>query len=178
MANWIKKSVNTFSEKGGIFTFLRAQLSSQLASITDFGVTIILAKVADMYYVYSTFTGSVCGGIVNCIINYRWTFKAQGQNKKHIAIKYVMVWVCSILLNTSGTYALTELLGKIVWLRELLGTMFDDIFIVSKVIVSLLVGWIWNFNMQRLFVYKDRNYKKYLDKVYKTSDDRDSEKEG
>lgn len=164
MGDWIKKIVKTINEKGGIFMFLRAQFSSQLSSVTDFTVTIVLAKVFSLYYVYATFFGSVCGGIVNCIINYRWTFKAQGSKKRYVAIKYIMVWCGSIIFNTSGTYLLTELLGKVVWLREILGHLFDDVFIVSKIFVSLVVGFLWNYNMQRLFVYKDVNFRKYFTK--------------
>lgn len=158
----IKKIVRTFSEKGGIFTFLRAQFSSQISSLFDFTVTVLLAKLFSLYYVYATFTGSVCGGIVNCIINYKWTFKAKGVKKRYVAIKYVTVWICSILLNTSGTYVMTELLKKSAWLREFLGHMVDDVFIFSKLVVSLFVGLLWNYNMHRFFVYKDRNFRKYF----------------
>jgi len=146
------------SEKGGIFTFLKAQFSSQIASLTDFTVTILLAKVFNLHYVYATFTGAVCGGVVNCIINYKWTFNAKGVDKKHVAIKYTLVWISSILLNTGGTYAMTEFLKRNFWLREFLGYMVDDVFIFSKIVVSLLVGFLWNYNMQRLFVYKSRNF--------------------
>ncbi|GHV71678.1 CDP-alcohol phosphatidyltransferase [Bacteroidia bacterium] len=164
MADWIKKTINNIVGKGGIFMFLRAQLSSQLASLSDFLITIVLAKVFGIYYVYATFSGSVCGGITNCIVNYRWTFKAMGIKKRYVAVKYLMVWVGSIFLNTSGTYMMTELLRKITWLTELFGHMFDDIFIVSKIIVSLIVGFAWNYNMQRIFVYRDYNYRKFFSK--------------
>jgi putative flippase GtrA len=168
MADWIKKVTKTISDKGGIFTFLRAQLSSQLSSITDFLVTILLAKLLGLYYVYATFTGSVCGGITNCIVNYRWTFKAIGIKKRYVALKYVLVWCGSIFLNTAGTYLMTELLKKITWLSEVFGHLFDDIFIVSKIVVSLIVGFLWNYNMQRIFVYKNRNFKKYFSKKSNT----------
>lgn len=164
MGDWLKKVAKTISEKGGIFMFLRAQFSSQLASITDFSVTIVLAKVFSLYYVYATFFGSVCGGIVNCIINYKWTFKAKDSKKRHVAIKYLTVWTGSIIFNTSGTYLVTELLGRFTWLRDLLGHLFDDVFIVSKIFVSLIVGFVWNYNMQRLFVYRNRDFKKYFRK--------------
>jgi len=155
MVNWIKKLVKAISEKGGFFMFIRAQFSSQIASLTDFAITITLASFFNVYYVFATFIGAFCGGIVNCSINYKWTFKAKDCKKKHVIIKYILVWICSIGLNTSGTYFLTELLGHVVWLRELLGSFFDDIYIISKVIVSLIVGFIWNYNMHRLFVYRN-----------------------
>ena len=97
MVDWIKKSARAFSEKGGIFMFIRAQFSSQVASATDFLVTILLVKLFRIYYVYATFTGSVCGGIVNCIINYKWTFKSKECKKRHVIVKYLLVWIGSIL---------------------------------------------------------------------------------
>jgi hypothetical protein len=29
------------------------------------------------------------------------------------------------------------------------------LFVFSKIVVSLLVGFLWNYNMQRVFVYKN-----------------------
>ena len=60
------------SQKGGIFMFLRAQLSAQMATIADFLVTILLVRLFDVYYVYATLAGAIYGGIVNCVINYKW----------------------------------------------------------------------------------------------------------
>ena len=57
--------------------FIRAQFSSQIASATDFLVTILLVKLFGIYYVYATFTGSVCGGIVNCIIKLQMDIQIQ-----------------------------------------------------------------------------------------------------
>jgi len=61
--------------------FLRAQLSAQMATISDFFVTILLVSLFDIYYVYATLTGALCGGIVNGIINYKWTFKSKGKKR-------------------------------------------------------------------------------------------------
>ena len=151
--------------------FLRAQFSSQLASITDFSVTIILANTiitksssGDNYYVYATFLGALCGGVVNCMINYKWTFKTNSVKKRYVAIKYILVWIGSIILNTYGTYLSTELLKTWGALQEFLGHFFDDVFIVCKLIVSLLVGFLWNYNMQRLFVYRNRNIGNFFKK--------------
>lgn len=169
MIEFIKKIIHNISQKGGtFFTFLRAQVSSQVSSITDFGVTILLASVfggvmktlfgEEYYYGYATAIGAICGGIVNCTINYKWTFKAQGGNVGFVVIKYILVWIGSILLNTYGTVLLTELIKSIEYVNSALGDHTDKVFIVCKIIVSLLVGFIWNFNMQRLFVYKQTKW--------------------
>ena len=169
--HFIKKIVKAVSDKGGFFTFLRAQLSSQLSSITDFLVTIILANVFNIFYAYATFIGSVCGGLTNSVVNYRWTFKAMGIKKRYIAIRYLIVWGGSIFLNTTGTVLMTELIKKIPWVMRFSDLFFDNIFILPKIVVSLLVGFVWNYNMHRLFVYKNLHLKRLFDRITnKTTD--------
>ena len=155
MVDWIKKSTKAFSEKGGIFMFIRAQFSSQIASAVDFLITILLVKLFHIYYVYATFTGSVCGGIVNCIINYKWTFKTKDCKKQYVILKSLFVWVGSILFNTWGIYIMTEAIRRNPWVQETLNPYIDDLFVFSKIVVSLFVGFTWNYNMQRVFVYKN-----------------------
>jgi len=166
MDNWIKKSAKTVSNKGGFFTFFRAQLTSQLSSYTDFFVTILLANLLafvfhkpDNSYVIATFIGQVCGGVVNCVVNYRWTFKASAVKKRYVAIRYLPVWVISLFLNTSGTFLLTELLKKIPWIMAFSTPLRKNLFIISKIVVSIIVGFVWNFNMHRLFVFRDLRLK-------------------
>jgi putative flippase GtrA len=167
MANWIKKSVKAFSEKGGIFMFIRAQFSSQVASATDFFITILLANLWNIYYVYATFVGSICGGIVNCIINYKWTFKTKDCKKQYVIIKYILVWIGSILLNTWGIYIMTEAISQNPWVQDKLNPFIDNLFVFSKIVVSLIVGFTWNYNMQRVFVYKNCRIRgRFQRKVY------------
>jgi putative flippase GtrA len=162
MANKIAKLIDALAHKGGVFMFLRAQFASQVASITDFTLTIVLFKIFGVFYVYATFLGSVFGGMINCVVNYRFTFKSSNVKMKYVAMKYILVWVCSIFLNTYGTYLVTKSLINFDWLREFLGHMFDDVFLVSKLFVSLIVGFAWNYNMQRFFVYRNYNIRKTL----------------
>ena len=81
MGDWLKKVARMISQKGGIFMFLRAQLSAQMATIADFLVTILLVRLFDVYYVYATLAGAIYGGIVNCVINYKWTLNRK--ERKH-----------------------------------------------------------------------------------------------
>ena len=138
----------------GIFQFLRAQLSSQLSTLLDFVVTILVRALFGMYYVGASFIGSVCGGIFNCIVNYKWVFHSRDKRKRYVAMKFLIVWIGSIFLNTGGTYLLTESLRKIPWVRDTLQYYFEDYFLVPKIIVAVLVGFLWNYQMQRLFVYR------------------------
>lgn len=144
------------------WVFLKAQLSAQFASVVDFLVTILLVKLFEVFYLYATFTGSVVGGMVNCIINYRWVFHADECKKAHVAFKYLFVWGGSILLNTWGTFALTEWLTDMTWINCLLGYYVDDVFILSKIVVAVLVAFFWNYHLQRVFVYRNHNIKGFL----------------
>ncbi|MDR0976292.1 MAG: GtrA family protein [Prevotellaceae bacterium] len=136
--------------------FVKAQVSAQLSTIADFAVTILLAKFFSTYYLYATFTGAVVGGIVNCVINYAWVFKARNK-KLHVAMRYLLVWTGSILFNTWGTFTVTEWLKRMKWVHYLLGYYVQDVFILSKIIVAMLVAFLWNYSMQRVFVYRPKN---------------------
>ncbi|MBQ8158384.1 MAG: GtrA family protein [Prevotella sp.] len=122
-----------------LWTFCKAELSAQVATMTDFLVTVLLAEGCGLWYVWASLAGSVAGGVLNCCINYRWVFDAHG-TKRSIALRYLLVWGVSIALNTLGTYAATELSGQH--------------FILGKALVAVIVAVGWNYTMQRRFVYK------------------------
>lgn len=138
---------------------MKAQFSAQVASLCDYTLTILLAKLFDVFYLYATFCGSMMGGTVNCFINYRWVFKTTDCKKKYIAMKYLFVWAGTILLNTWGTFALTEWLTSMNWLTEMMGYYASDLFIFCKIFVSIVVGFLWSYQLQRKFVYRNRNIK-------------------
>jgi len=142
--------------------FLRAQFSSQISSLTDFVISIMCANVFGIYYGNATLIGNISGGMLNCFINYQWTFKAKGINVTHILIKFVLVWLVSIFLNRQGTILFTKLVLEHIPMSSMPSIVVENVFLIPKIVVSIIVGLVWNYNMQRLFVYKDRNLKKYL----------------
>lgn len=129
--------------KNKAVTFCKAQFSAWISSAVDFGLTLLLANLCGVWYGYATFLGAVSGGITNCAINYKWVFHAFGMKKKYIAMRYTLVWCGSILLNTCGTYLLTEFSGQN--------------FIIAKIIVAVLVAVLWNYQMQCNFVFPAKN---------------------
>ena len=129
------------SIKQDIVQFIKAQASAIVATCVDFGVTILLAQCFGLYYVCATVTGAVSGGVTNCIVNYKYVFSDAHQHKWCVAVKYFVVWIGSILLNTYGTYALTELM--------------QVHFLYPKVIVAVVVAVAWNYMLQRNFVYRN-----------------------
>lgn len=125
--------------KHEFWTFCKAQCSAQIATVADFGLSYLLAS-AGLWYTWATAIGALTGGIINCAINYRWVFDATHHlQKRHVATKYMMVWTVSILLNTLGTYAVTEWSGQH--------------FLIGKTLVAIGVALLWNYQMQRRYVY-------------------------
>lgn len=124
-----------------MFTFGKAESSAILASAADFGLTIFLVRALEVWYARASFFGALMGGIVNCYVNYRWVFDKQKQRKPFIALKYLFVWSFSILFNTAGTWLFTVLSGMN--------------FIIVKAVVAIIVAILWNFQMQRVFVFRN-----------------------
>lgn len=125
-------------------TFGKAQVSAWIASIVDFSITVGLSQLFNLWYGYCTFTGAVMGGIINCLINYKWVFHPDDVKKKSIVTRYMIVWAGSIGLNTFGTLTITELTGIN--------------FVVIKAIVAIAVAILWNYQLQKLFVFRSSNY--------------------
>ena len=122
--------------------FCKAQASSLLATVADFGVTAFCIHCFGIYYVWATFIGAISGGVTNCLVNYSWT---------SVALRYMLVWIGSILLNTWGTaYGVSFVAG---WHPEGM-----DVVLLVKAAVALLVGVLWNFLMQKYYVYKATGY--------------------
>ena len=136
--------------KQNILLFVKAQGSALVGTGVDFAITILLWKCCGMHYFYTTMTGAICGGITNCIINYKYVFEDAHQKKRHVAMKYFIVWVGSILLNTYGTYLLTEI------------THIN--FLCPKVVVAVIVAVLWNYQLQRCFVYRNCHLERLLKK--------------
>lgn len=151
----------------GVLLFLKATVSSQIASWVDMGLSLVLFSVVNLT-VYDGFfakaIGAATGGVINCSINYKWTFRPEDCSKRNVAVKYAMVWLGSLLLNSFGTALLTGVLNNLPILEEL-GTTEDLNFLVAQLFVSLVVSIFWNFLLQRYFVFKNVRLKEKVRKV-------------
>lgn len=123
-----------------IWTFCKAEASAVIATMVDFAVSYVLATWCGLWYVWATGCGAVTGGVSNCAVNYRWVFDdTNALQKRKVAWRYMQVWTGSIVLNTLGTYALTELSGQH--------------FILAKAVVAVVVAVVWNYQLQRRYVF-------------------------
>ena len=121
-------------------TFLKANISSSIASFFDYLVTIFLVTFFDVDVVIASTTGTVCGGVLNFLIGRNWVFESKQRKVKQQAFRYGVVWSGNLLLNISGMYLLTRVLNVY--------------YVASKLIVSLLVGFFYNYTLQKRYVFK------------------------
>lgn len=150
-------------------TFLRSSLSSQIASWIDMGVGFVFFALVHLYPWLATAIGAVFGGVVNCAINYRFTFHAQDVPVKAVAVKYAMIWGGSLLLNVLGTQALFELLSNLPFLEDW-GFKPNGYYAAARLTASLIVSIFWNFLMQKNFVYRpvpfDKKAVRFVDRIF------------
>ena len=166
----MEESTNKVKKKGrGIFLFLKASVSSQIASWVDMGLSFVLFSVVNLTMYDGFFAkaiGAATGGVINCCINYKWTFRPEGCSKRTVAVKYAMVWIGSLLLNSFGTALVTGFVSEIPVLTEW-GISKDTVFFVAQLAVSLVVSICWNFMLQRYFVFNNVDIKGRVEKVKK-----------
>ena len=170
-----------FLTKGGFFLFLRSQLSSQMATIADNTMAIIPKKTLDILkikviylfygsitsYVLATIVGQICGGAVSCFLNYKWAFKDLKIKLQYVIIKFLLIWIGSLSLNTFFTFLITEWLKNTKIATSIFGIYnSDDVFIFVKLFVAIIIGVVWNFLMYKYFVFKDIKYKNILRKIF------------
>ena len=127
--------------KDWIFNLFRHQIAGLIATVVDFGVTILLTEVVMIWYVYSNALGAFAGAATNFFLSSYWAFKGSKNRLFNQMWKYVLVSAGSLVLNTLFVYLFTE-----VW--------FEFDYKISKVIVACTVAWTYNFLLMRLYVFK------------------------
>ena len=142
------------------FSFLRSGASSQMASWVDLSLGFALFAWLGLQPWLSAAIGALAGGAVNCVLCYRFTFHAQGCPWKAVIVKYAMVWLGSLILNSGGTEVCYYLIQDWDYL-ETIGFRLDGYYAAARVFVSLLVGWFWNFGLQRFFVFRHSSFDPY-----------------
>lgn len=140
-----------------VFEFLRSIVSSQAASWIDMLMSFAFFSLLGIEPWLATICGAFAGGVTNCIINYKFTFHASGLPWKAIAVKYLIVWVGSVVFNSLGTELCYRLLVNWEWLHHITDST-DAIFAAVRLSVSLIVSLAWNFVMQRNFVYRPSRF--------------------
>jgi putative flippase GtrA len=125
-------------------SFARSQVAALVATVVDFSTLMLLTEVAGLWYVASTAAGAFLGAVTNFLLGRHWSFEAADPEAHgpmhHQAWRYALVSGGSLLLNSGGVWALTEGFGLP--------------YPVSKGLVAVAVGFLYNYPMQRAFVFR------------------------
>lgn len=127
-----------------MFTFIKAQAASVIATIVDFVVTILLVKLfvlqEDIAITAAAATGTISGGIVNFMLGREWVFLARHRTRTSQASRYFLVWAGNLLLNAGGVYTLIH---------------YSSInYVTAKVLISVLVAFSYNYFLQKRYVFR------------------------
>lgn len=122
-----------------MFSFLKSQTVSLLATTVDFTITILLKDIFGIEYLAAHAVGLISGGFTQFTLNRKWTFKQGNANVKMIT-RFLLVWMSNFVLSTSIVYCLTH--------------FFQWDFLVSKVITATVLAVSINFFLQKEYVFK------------------------
>ncbi|HEY0709661.1 MAG TPA: GtrA family protein [Polyangia bacterium] len=118
---------------------LRHQLGAAIATAIDFGTMIVWVEAGVGSAVSGTAAGAASGALSNFVLGRKWIFNTQpGRIRRQLA-RYGLVSLGSLGLNTVGQ-------------RYLLGVTSLP-YPLTRTIIAILVGVLWNYPMHRWFVF-------------------------
>lgn len=134
-------SLRSFWERHGR-SFSRTTLTAAAATVADYSTLVLLVEVFRVYYVRATACGALAGALLNFTLNRTWAFDHDNHAPLLTqALQYALVSGGSLFLNTGGVFLLTEFL--------------NFRYLVSKIIVSLCVAFLWNYPLHKALVFRE-----------------------
>jgi hypothetical protein len=130
---------SNFSQSKETKLFIRVQIASILGSAADYLVTVFMASLLNIYYLLSNFTGNICGGTVQFLLCRKWAFHAEEGKLNWQIVRFVLVFSGNIALSAAGVFLFTNY-----------GHLH---YVLSKTIVSILLGVTYNYILQKRFVF-------------------------
>lgn len=124
---------------GNLKKFLRFQMTAILATSVDFFITIFLKEIFQMHYTLAVAGGAVAGAFTAFSLNRYWVFHSFEKQILGQGLRYLLVAAGSIILNTGGTYLLTE--------------SFYFSYLISKAIVAIITGFTYSYYFSKRFVF-------------------------
>jgi putative flippase GtrA len=121
--------------------FLRANLSSTIASGLDWLLVTGLVHGAGVHYLHAAAAGALLGAITDFGLKRNWAFaRARKDAVGHEGLRYLAVSAASLGLNLVCAWLLVDGLG----LPRVPGVIAG----------SLVVGFVWNYPLHRWFVFR------------------------
>lgn len=128
------------SSTGVRATFVKHQAASIFTTAVDFGTMIACVHFAAIPPVWATGIGAGVGAVTNFTLGRRWIFQNREDHAGHQALRYAVVSGASLLLNMIGEWLVHD--------------VAQVQYVFARAIVAALVSVLWNFPMQRAFVFK------------------------
>jgi putative flippase GtrA len=123
-----------------MYTFLKANMASILASLGDYCITAAAVVVFKIPVMTASVAGTTGGAVLHFLMGRYWVFAPRQESSYGQALRYLQVWGGNLLLNTAGVYVLTQLAGVY--------------YLVAKIMVSVLVAVCYNYPLQKKYVFK------------------------
>jgi putative flippase GtrA len=119
--------------------FIKVQAASIAGSVLDYLTTILFVEYFHCWYLLANFTGNIFGGAFLFILCRKWIFHTSEQNVRLQIAKFILVFAGNLLLSAVGVFLITH--------------FFRINYIISKTMVSVLLGISYNYIMQKRFVF-------------------------
>jgi putative flippase GtrA len=117
----------------------RHQLGGLAATLVDFAVMSAVVGLLGVNAEVGTVAGAATGAVANFLLGRHWIFHGEAGGAMGQARRYVAVSAASLVFNTLGEYVL----------HERGGVQYQ----LARVVVAVVVSVLWNFPMQRRFVF-------------------------
>jgi putative flippase GtrA len=112
-----------------------------VASIVDFGTMILCVERLGLSPVTATAIGPTLGAVTNFCLGRAWIFRLQSGRPEVQAMRYALVAGASAGWNALGEHVTHNLAHMQ--------------YVLARAIVSIAVSLLWNFPMQRRFVFRE-----------------------
>ena len=131
-----------------MLTFIRAQAAFIIGSASDFLLTILLVEIFHCWYPVASLAGNIAGAISLFLLCKTWVFHSTKGRFKPQAFRFILVYSGNIVLSFIGIYLFTN---------------FARVeYILSKLMVSIILGTTYNYILQKKFVFNQPHSKNRL----------------
>ncbi len=120
-------------------TFIKTQVTLIPGSLGDFLTTILLVEVFHCWYIASNAAGNIAGALAQFILSRNWAFNAQAGKMQGQVIKFIIMWIGSIIISSLAIYLLTS--------------YFNIHYLLCKLTVSILPGTSYTYFCSKKFVF-------------------------
>jgi putative flippase GtrA len=126
---------------GGWQTLGRHQLGALIATAVDFATMILAVERAGLPAAVATAIGATAGAVANFALGRAWVFRLHAGHWTGQAARYALVSGASAAFNTLGEWLLHDT-ARVAY-------------VPARLLVSLAVSLLWNFPVQRRFVFRE-----------------------